>query len=203
MKISFSTATKFPRLFPERSSARRNKSSPRSSRGITPQPQDCDLTFLHPLTIDSEFTRDIDDGLSLERVGNDLQVGIHITDVATFLNGYEEIFQEAMSRATSIYLPDQRIPMIPPALSEGTCSLVVGEKRRALSFLVRFDGEGRVQEYRIVPSIIQVERRLSYEQVDQLLEEMDEELTILKRIAGNSSSDGTSRGPSSFPGPNG
>jgi exoribonuclease-2 len=154
-----------------------------SSRGITPQPQDCDLTFLHPLTIDSEFTRDIDDGLSVQRMGNDLQVGIHITDVATYLNGFAEIFREAMARATSIYLPDQRIPMIPPTLSEGACSLIVGEKRRALSFLVRFDGEDRVLEYRIVPSIIQVERRLSYDQVDQLLEEMDEELTLLKRIS--------------------
>lgn len=154
-----------------------------SSRGIIPQPQDCDLTFLHPLTIDSEFTRDIDDGLSVQRMGNDLEVGIHITDVATYLNGFAEIFREAMARSTSIYLPDQRIPMIPPALSEGACSLVVGEKRRALSFLVRFDSEGRVLEYRIVPSIIQVERRLSYDQVDQLLEEMDEELTLLKRIS--------------------
>ena len=154
-----------------------------SSRGITPQPQDCDLTFLHALTIDSEFTRDIDDGLSVQGTGNDLQVGIHITDVATFLNGRNEIFQEAMSRAISIYLPDQRIPMIPPSLSEGTCSLIVGEKRRALSFLVRLDKEGKVLEYKIVPSIIQVERRLSYEQVDHLLEEMDEEMTILGRIA--------------------
>jgi exoribonuclease-2 len=154
-----------------------------STQGITPQPQDVDLTFLHPLTIDSEFTRDIDDALSVERVGNDLQVGVHITDVVSYLNGYREIFQEAMARATSIYLPDQRIPMIPPVLSEGACSLVVGEKRRALSFLVRFDEEGRVLEYRIVPSIIQVERRLSYDQVDQLLEEMDEELLILKKVS--------------------
>ena len=154
-----------------------------SAQGITPQPQDMDLTFLHSLTIDSEFTRDIDDALSVERVGNGIQVGVHITDVATYLNGYREIFQEAMARATSIYLPDQRIPMIPPVLSEGACSLVVGERRRALSFLVRFDQEGRVLEYRIVPSIIQVDRRLSYDQVDQLVEEMDEELIILKEIS--------------------
>jgi exoribonuclease-2 len=73
--------------------------------------------------------------------------------------------------------------MIPPSLSEGACSLIVGEKRRALSFLVRLDGEGRILEYRIVPSIIQVERRLSYDQVDSLLEEMDDELTLLKRIS--------------------
>jgi exoribonuclease-2 len=154
-----------------------------SIRAIPLHPQDCDLTFLHPLTIDSEFTRDIDDSLSLERKGEGYEVGIHITDVATFLNGRQEIFQEAMSRGTSIYLPDQRIPMIPPALSEGTCSLIVGEKRRALSFLVQVDSEGGVLGYRIVPSIIQVERRLSYEQVDHLLEEMDEELTVLMRIA--------------------
>jgi exoribonuclease-2 len=172
-----------PQAFPGKVLSEAEQILAQSSRGITPQPQDCDLTFLHPLTIDSEFTRDIDDGLSVEGAGNDLRVGIHITDVATYLNGFAEIFREAMARATSIYLPDQRIPMIPPALSEGACSLVVGEKRRALSFLVRFDGEGRVLEYRIVPSIIQVERRLSYDQVDQLLEEMDEELTLLKGIS--------------------
>jgi exoribonuclease-2 len=138
--------------------------------------------FLHPLTIDSEYTRDIDDALSLEQVGGDYQVGIHITDVATFLNGHREIFQEAMSRAISIYLPDQRIPMIPPALSESTCSLIVGEQRRALSFLVQIDEEGKVQDYQILSSIIQVEQRLSYDLADQLLEEEEEELIILQRI---------------------
>jgi exoribonuclease-2 len=154
-----------------------------SVKEIPLHPQDRDLTFLHPFTIDSEFTRDIDDALSLERIGRDDQVGIHITDVATFLDGHKEVFQEAMFRAISIYLPDQRIPMIPPALSEVTCSLVVGEKRRALSFLVHIDETGRVLEYQITPSIIQVERSLSYDLADQLLEEEDEELTRLERIA--------------------
>jgi len=93
--------------------------------------------------------------------------------------------------------------MIPPALSEGACSLIVGEKRRALSFLVRFDSEGRVLEYRIVPSIIQVERRLSYDQVDSLLEEMDEELTLLKQVPRNSGGGERRWEPSLFPGPNG
>jgi exoribonuclease-2 len=80
-------------------------------------------------------------------------------------------------------LPDQRIPMIPPALAEGICSLVVGEKRRALSFLVHLDEEARVQDYQILPSMIQVERRLSYETTDLLLEEMDEELCVLQKLA--------------------
>lgn len=170
-------------VFPEKVMAEVERILTLSSKEIPPQPQDCDLTFLHPFTIDSEFTRDIDDALSLERLGNEYRVGVHITDVATFLNGAGEVFQEAMARAISIYLPDQRIPMIPPALSEGACSLIVGEKRRALSFLIRVDREGKVLDSRIVPSIIQVERRLSYDQVDQLLEEMDEELTVLKQVS--------------------
>ena len=170
-------------VFPERVIVEAERILTLSSKEIPARPQDCDLTFLHPFTIDSEFTRDIDDALSLERLGGEYQVGVHITDVATFLNGGGEIFQEAMARAISIYLPDQRIPMIPPALSEGACSLIAGEKRRALSFLVRVDRGGKVLDSRIVPSIIQVERRLSYEQVDQLLEEMDEELSLLRQVS--------------------
>jgi exoribonuclease-2 len=154
-----------------------------TAKEIPVHPQDRDLTFLNPLTIDSEYTRDIDDALSLEPVGKDYQVGIHITDVASFLNGHKEIFQEAMSRATSIYLPEQRISMIPPALSESTCSLIAGEKRRALSFLVRIDPEGKIQDYQILPSLIQVGKRLSYETADQLLGEEEDELNLLQKIA--------------------
>ena len=156
----------------------------RASKAIPLYPQDDDLTFLHPLTIDSEYTRDIDDALSIEPLeGGYFRMGVHITDVATFLEEQKEIFREAMTRATSIYLPDQRIPMIPPALSEGICSLIVGEKRRALSFLVTIDIEGRVQEYQIHPSLIQVDRRLSYDSADALLEEGDEELSNMQAIA--------------------
>lgn len=154
-----------------------------ASGSIPLHPQDRDLTFLHPLTIDSEYTRDVDDALSLETSGGELQIGIHITDVATFLNGRKEIFAEARQRGISIYLPEQRIPMIPPAMSEGVCSLIVGEKRRALSFLVKFDQGGRVRDFQIVPSIIQVERRLSYEAVDRLLEEGEDELSRLHAVA--------------------
>lgn len=171
-----------PRDFPEKVLAETEKILSQ----VNPEhlfPQDRDLTFLHPFTIDSEYTRDLDDALSLEKEGEFYRVGVHITDVATFLNGHQEIFQEAMARGTSIYLPDQRIPMIPPVLSESTCSLMVGEKRRALSFLIKIDEEGKVWDYEITPSIIQVEQRLSYDSADRLLEEEDENLLILQRLA--------------------
>ena len=170
------------KVFPENVLDEAGKILSLAAKDLPIHPQDRDLTFLHPLTIDSEYTRDIDDALSVERVGGDYQVGIHISDVATFLNGHREIFQEAMGRATSVYLPEQRIPMIPPTLSESTCSLIVGEKRRALSFLVRIDDEGKIQDYQILSSIIQVEQRLSYETADLLLEEEEEELAALQRI---------------------
>lgn len=171
-----------PQEFPQQVLAETEKIMA-EARVENPRPQDRDLTFLHPFTIDSEYTRDIDDALSLKKIGTAYQVGVHITDVATYINGRQEIFQEAMFRATSIYLPDQRISMIPPMVSESACSLIVGEKRRALSFLIKMDEEGRVLDYQIVPSIIQVEQRLSYESADHLLEEEEENLTILQRLA--------------------
>jgi len=172
-----------PQSFPEKVVNEAGEIMVQTSPNLSLQSQDRDLTFLHSLTIDSEYTRDIDDALSLEVVGGEERVGIHITDVASLLNGRREIFREARTRAISIYLPEQRIPMIPPILSEGICSLSAGEKRRALSFLVRIDEEGQVRDYQIVPSHIQVERRLSYDGVDQLLEEGEEELSRLYRIA--------------------
>ena len=172
-----------PQAFPEKVLAEAGQIIDRGSKEIPTHPLDRDLGFLRPLTIDSEFTRDIDDALSIERVGGNYQVGVHITDVATFLNSHNELFREAMARAISIYLPEQRIPMMPPLLSEGLCSLVAGERRRALSFLVHLDPEGKVQEYQILPSTIQVSRRLSYDLADQLLQEGEEELTCLQRMA--------------------
>ncbi len=174
-----------PQEFPEKVQEEVDLVLAQAHNGYASRPLDRDLTGLDLFTIDSEFTRDIDDALSLERSGDEYQIGIHITDVVTFLDAYREIFHEAMNRGTSIYLPDQRIPMIPPQLSEGLCSLVAGEIRRALSFLVRMDQEGNIRDYEIVPSLVQVERRLSYEAVDRMLAEGDEAFALLHGIAEN------------------
>ncbi len=174
-----------PQAFPDKVLEEVEQVLAHSNNGYNSRPLDRDLTSLSLFTIDSEFTRDIDDALSLEGTGKDFQLGVHITDVVTFLDEYREIFQEAMSRGTSIYLPDQRIPMISPLLSEGLCSLIAGEKRRALSFLVRMDGEGNVLDYEIVPSLVRVERRLSYEGVDRMLADGDEEFVFLHEMAGH------------------
>jgi len=130
-----------------------------------------DLRRLDTFTIDSAATRDYDDALSLEPLADGrFQVGVHIADVAACIQPGDPIDQEARTRATSVYLPDQRIPMLPTALSENFCSLLPGADRPALSFLMTFDGNGNVCESRIVSSLIRVKERFTYEQFNTQLE---------------------------------
>ncbi len=126
-----------------------------------------DLRHLHTFTIDSAQTRDYDDALSLEVLENGLyQVGIHIADAAEFVTQGDPLDLDAQERASSIYLPDARISMLPTALSEGICSLCAGKDRLALSFLLKVDSEGALQGYEIVPSIVRVREQLTYQEAN-------------------------------------
>lgn len=125
-----------------------------------------DLSDLDLITIDSEFTHDVDDALSITYEGEDVILGIHITDVASFVDHDSEFDREIRQRATSIYLPEKTIPMIPPILSEQAASLSVGQNRPALSVMLRAGGDFAVKDFRIVRSRIRVHERLSYEEAD-------------------------------------
>lgn len=130
-----------------------------------------DLRHLHVLTIDSPLTRDYDDALSLRVLDDGLfEVGVHIADAAHFVPKGGTIDREAESRASSIYLPDGRICMIPPSLSEGICSLRAGEDRPALSFLIKVDGTGIVRDWEITSSLVRVREQITYEQANQRIE---------------------------------
>jgi exoribonuclease-2 len=142
-----------------------------------------DLTHLDCFTIDGERTRDLDDALSLEILPTGYLLGVHIADVSTLVAGGSILDREAQERGTSIYLPETRLPMLPEDISEDTLSLVAAKERQALSFLITLDPEGRAQEWSIKPSLIQVRRRLSYGEADQLLEGKDEVIGILARLA--------------------
>jgi len=137
------------------------------------------LEHLDVLTIDGEETRDYDDGLHIECQGENFLVGIHISDVAAFVKPGDPLFEEAARRATSIYFPDRKVPMLPPEISEGACSLIRGESRAAISFLVRLSSEAVVLDFEIVPSTIRVKRQLTYPEVDRLLAADDD----LRRLA--------------------
>jgi len=125
-----------------------------------------DLTSLRIVSIDDAFTRDIDDAISFEEKNDCLQLGIHITDAASLIRPDCALDWEAAKRGTSIYLPEGKIPMLPPALSEGFLSLKEGEDRPAISFLVRFTPAGDILDSEITLSTIRVAKKMTYEEVD-------------------------------------
>lgn len=141
-------------------------------------PQRKDLTHLKPLTIDGATTLDFDDALTIEQENGNYLVGIHISDVAHYVRPGDPLFQEAMQRGSSIYFPEGQVPMLPRHLSQGVCSLIQGEVRAALSHLILLSPEAEVLRVRIVPSLIKVARRLTYEEADRLIND-DPELILL------------------------
>jgi exoribonuclease II len=141
-----------------------------------------DLTDLKCFTIDGERTRDLDDALSLEVLPEGYLLGVHISDVSALVTGGTALDREAQERGTSIYLPETRLPMLPEDISEDTLSLVAGQERRALSFLITLGPEGKILEWRVKPSLIKVWRRLSYGEADQLLEARDATMGTLVRL---------------------
>lgn len=130
-----------------------------------------DLTHLKVYTIDDESTREIDDGLSLEYLPDGAQrLWIHIADPSRWLEPGDELDLEARRRSTTLYLPTGMVPMFPSELATGPMSLVQGQICCALSFGVRLDATGAVQSYEIHPSRIKITYRLTYDDVDEMLE---------------------------------
>ena len=121
-----------------------------------------DLTHLVTMTIDGQSTLDFDDALSIQTHDDHFLVGIHISDVAHYIKKEDLFDREARSRASSIYLPDDRISMIPPALSENLLSLKKDHIRPAISTMVKLGLNGGIISYDIFPSIIRVGHQLSY-----------------------------------------
>lgn len=130
-----------------------------------------DLTHLKVYTVDDESTREIDDGLSCETLADGRKkLWVHIADPTRWVMPGDELDLEARRRSTTLYLPTGMIPMFPPDLATGPMSLVQGKICTALSFGIVLDEDGAVQEYSIHTSIIKPTYRLTYEDVDEMLE---------------------------------
>lgn len=141
-----------------------------------------DLTSLSLMTIDGQSTLDFDDALSIEKVGANYRLGIHIVDVGHFVGKDDRIDQEALARGSSIYMPDQKISMLPAALAEGLCSLKAGELRPAVSTMVNLSPSKEIIDYEILPSLINVKQQLSYYDVN-LVADQNPDVLILREIA--------------------
>lgn len=134
-------------------------------------PDRLDLTHLKVYTIDDESTREIDDGLSLEYLPDGRErLWIHIADPTRWLEPGDELDLEARRRGTTVYLPTGMIPMFPSDLATGPMSLIQGQICCALSFGVLLTAEGAVEDYSIHVSRIKPTYRLTYEDVDEMLQ---------------------------------
>ncbi len=123
-------------------------------------------------TIDPTDAKDFDDALSIKQLDKGLyQVGVHIADVSHYVTEGSVIDKEAMKRATSIYLVDRTIPMLPKRLCNFICSLRPDEDKLAYSVVFNLDDEANVKSYRIVHTIIRSNRRYAYEEAQQVLED--------------------------------
>jgi exoribonuclease II len=130
-----------------------------------------DLTHQKVYTIDDESTQEIDDGLSLEVLQDGRhKLWIHIADPTRLLSPEDRFDLEARKRSVTIYLPTGMIPMFPPELATGPMSLRQGQKCCAISFGVILDSTGAVEEYEITTSTIEPTYRLTYEDVEEMLQ---------------------------------
>lgn len=133
-----------------------------------------DLRGVRMVTIDGEDAKDLDDAVSIEVLPDGVfRLGVHIADVGYYVKEGSRLDKEAFKRGTSVYLVDRVIPMLPPRLSNGICSLNAGEDRLAMTCLMDVDDRGRVQRYEIFPSIIHVRERMTYDQVRGILVDRD------------------------------
>ncbi len=141
-----------------------------------------DLTMLASMTIDGQSTLDFDDAISIEDHGDYFRLGVHIVDVGHFIKDEDAIDKAALTRASSIYMPDQKIPMLPVSLAEELCSLKAEALRPTISTMIKVSRQGEIIDYEIEPTLIRVKHQLTYHDVNQMAD-ANKDIIILQAIA--------------------
>ena len=135
-----------------------------------------DLRGKFIVTIDPDDARDFDDAIHVEKIDNEgWQLGVHIADVASYVEPESALDREARRRGNSVYLPDRVIPMLPERLSNGVCSLRPGVDRLTHSVFIQFDKNGRAKSARFTKSVIRSAQRLTYKQAYAVLQSKPED----------------------------
>lgn len=139
-------------------------------------------------TIDPVDAKDFDDAISIKALDNGYyEVGVHIADVSHYVHPDTELDKEAFNRATSVYLPDRVLPMLPEHLSNQLCSLRPNEEKFTFSAIFNINTKGHVKDYRLGKTIIKSDRRYSYEEAQEIIEgkngDYETEIRILDNIS--------------------
>ncbi|MGY4105629.1 ribonuclease R [Ignavigranum ruoffiae] len=136
------------------------------------------------ITIDGASAKDIDDAISLEKLEPDTyRLGVHIADVAHYVQEGSAIDREALDRGTSVYLTDRVVPMLPQRLSNGICSLLPHEERLAVSCIMDINGQGKVIKHQLALSVIESSYRMTYDDVNAMIEGQSEVIDQYQEIA--------------------
>ena len=158
--------------------------------GITPEEvaKRIDMRGVTTFTVDPRDAKDFDDALSLRKLKNGLwEVGVHIADVTHYVHPSSIIEKEALERATSVYLVDRTIPMLPEHLSNGICSLRPDEDKLTYSVLFEMNDKAEIQHYQIAKTVIRSNRRFTYEEAQAVIEtgegDYKEEILTMDRLA--------------------
>ncbi len=133
-----------------------------------------DLRDWMTVTIDGDDAKDLDDAITLRKTADGYELGVHIADVSEYVTEHSPLDEEALNRGTSVYLVDRVIPMLPHRLSNEICSLNQGTDRLALSCIMQIDNKGTVVGHEIAETVIRVDRRMTYANVNKILEQDDE-----------------------------
>ena len=137
------------------------------------------------ITIDGDDAKDLDDAVSLSKKENGhYLLGVHIADVSQYVFENSPLDKEALDRGTSIYMVDRVLPMLPPRLSNGICSLNPKVDRLTLSCAMELDGSGNVVSYEIFESVIRTTERMTYKNVNKIFDEDPETLERYDHIKG-------------------
>lgn len=147
-----------------------------------------DFRDITTFTVDPEDAKDFDDALSIKSIGKGKwEIGVHIADVSHYVIPGSELDKEAIERATSVYLVDRTIPMLPEVLSNGLCSLRPNEEKMTFSAVFEMDEDAKVTKKWFGRTIIESDRRFAYEEAQERIESGEgdyaEELVTLNNLA--------------------
>lgn len=129
-----------------------------------------DLRDQNIFTIDGADTKDIDDAISLNKTKSGWELGVHIADVSYYVTRKSPLDEEAYRRGCSVYFADQVVPMLPPELSNGICSLNPGEDRLAFSAIIQLSPKGEIESYKFQKTVINSKIKGVYSEINEILE---------------------------------